>query len=606
MTRLARAPQTVRFAAVPAVPGTPARPARTGWNDPAPFVGLFFIGLADAKVVTKPDGTVIYDIGWARLTGTIVYRNSANVALANGTIATQYTTPAQPAVPGSPAIDAQTVTVGAKGWAAGGRTIARLQGAGEFRFKFVRAVAALAGLASPGTSYGFAVPKFAWYRHDSVVEVVESGKTVYTQPAPSGDPEYAIVRTRGRIEYRIDGATVYTSTAVSTGDLVGYGTPYAVGDVVDAEVADHTGIAATIPAVAARFGSFSDRIATTLPAITAHVESINAGGMQTSVPAATGRLGTWSGIQGALGAIEADVRGEPSHIVNGLYAELPGITSVMGGIQGTFGGIAADVPAARGRLLQGTHVGRIATALPAAQSAIVGPSLGWHLPEVLGVSDFTAFETAILLVSMDGLDVSDGATLTLILELATADGLTLSDSTGLGAIAELVTHEVVRINNTLALSQREALQYAVNIATGALSVYSGFDFSGFIRLGGETFGWRTDGLYRIGAPTDNGALIQALIDYGASDLGSAQAKRIAMAWIGVRTDGGVYLRVQADSGSEYVYRATAAQDTHRAQLGKGLTGRQWNLKLEIEDASYASVDSIELDVGVTQRRFNAR
>lgn len=68
----------------------------------------------------------------------------------------------------------------------------------------------------------------------------------------------------------------------------------------------------------------------------------------------------------------------------------------------------------------------------------------------------------------------------------------------------------------------ELLQYATNILTGAVTRYSGFGFAGFCAVGMDTYGWKTDGLYKVGAETDNGALISAIIDFAASDFDTTQ------------------------------------------------------------------------------------
>jgi hypothetical protein len=79
-------------------------------------------------------------------------------------------------------------------------------------------------------------------------------------------------------------------------------------------------------------------------------------------------------------------------------------------------------------------------------------------------------------------------------------------------------------------------------------------------------------------------------------------KRLDTAYLGVRTDGQVFVRVVADDGRERIYRAAGQANVRRSNLGKGVAGRYWNLKLELVDASFCEVDSIELSVGATIRR----
>lgn len=626
MIRLVRAPQTYQLAGIPAVPGVPARPARRYWTEPAPYSGIWFLGPADARIVTQADGTPMYQLDWVRVTGTIAFRSGNSVGLVGGTVSSMVTVPGSPAIPGTPAVAAQTVVVGANGWAAGGRTLQRMDGNGALTLRFTTVVAALAGLARPGSSYGFGVPLFAWYRHGSVAEVVESGRTVYSQPAPSGSPVYTVARMGGQIEYRIDGALVYTSEAYDSAPLVGYGTPYAVGDSVLATIESANAIQGSLPALVGRLGTLSNRIQGAIPALAGAIVSTNAGRIAGTLPAIAGRLGNWSGIRGSIPALTGELRGEPSFVVNSVYAVLPPISGFLTGIQGVSGRISGQLPVLRAAIWSEAGGGRIRGTLPLVRGSLI-ESAPPIVPEVLPIGDFAILESALLLVTLDGLDVSSSATLTLILELSTVDGLELSDLAGVGSLVELLTMDGVRVSGGIrvaggsfvggsvdqpssdgiaAILRGEALQYAVNLATGALSTYTGFDFAGFVRVDGATYGWRKDGLYRIGEATDSGSMIQALVDFGASDMGTAQAKRISMAWLGLRTDGGVYLRMRADSGTEYVYRAKEARDTYRAALAKGVTGRQWNMQLVLEDASYAALDSIEVEIATTQRRFNSR
>ncbi|MFM9458754.1 hypothetical protein, partial [Streptomyces europaeiscabiei] len=81
---------------------------------------------------------------------------------------------------------------------------------------------------------------------------------------------------------------------------------------------------------------------------------------------------------------------------------------------------------------------------------------------------------------------------------------------------------------------------------------------------------------------------------GTMDFGTNQQKRMAMAYVGVRTDGEVYLRFSTD-GIDRVYRIMTRGDIGRAVLAKGVSARQWNVQLELVDATYATVDSMEFE-----------
>lgn len=224
------------------------------------------------------------------------------------------------------------------------------------------------------------------------------------------------------------------------------------------------------------------------------------------------------------------------------------------------------------------------------------------------VYDRAVLESALLLVAVDSLEAqSTAAELVVIVELATTDAVELRDSTTLGQVVEMLAMERVAVNSATSVARRQALQYAVNLATGALTTYDGFDFSGFARDEQNAYGWKPDGLYRIGAPLDDGAVLQALVDFGTDDFSDSRVKRLGYAYLGVRTDGQCFLRVQADVGAERVYRVRGGNNVRRSKLADGISGRYWSLRLEIVDASFAEIDSLELPIGVTQRRtFGSR
>ena len=103
--------------------------------------------------------------------------------------------------------------------------------------------------------------------------------------------------------------------------------------------------------------------------------------------------------------------------------------------------------------------------------------------------------------------------------------------------------------------------------------------------------------------TDDGQTIAALIDFGASDYGSAASKRISSIYAGINTDGAVYFRLTEAGGTERVYRAIEhTEEEARTRTAKGIASRHWRLRLELVDASFADLDNVEVEVGVGRRR----
>lgn len=215
--------------------------------------------------------------------------------------------------------------------------------------------------------------------------------------------------------------------------------------------------------------------------------------------------------------------------------------------------------------------------------------------------DWHVLESALLLVAVDSLACGSSADLVLVLELSAYDSLSLNDLSSIGQFVELLAMESISVSAESAITRKQALQYAVNYLTGALSTYTEFNFLGFTHRDGQSFAWRKDGLYRIGEPAPD-QVVQALVDIGASDYKTSNLKRLQTAFVGVRTDGECYLRLTADDDMERVYQLVGRGEQLRANLAKGVSGHYWNLRLELTEASYAALDSLELEVAVVQRR----
>ena len=600
--RLRREPVVTEYAAIAAVS---AVPGRNVWVRQGPLQGNIYIEklLVEGGRFRITGGRVIGDTGTHIIVSNPVWE-----------ILTYF-----PPVPASPAQGAWTVVTGRTGWDGGGRTVKKVRAGDRFTFKF-KGLGIIAGLARPGASYSFSTARHAWYRNGERLELIENGRVVMVF-APN-IPDFAfeswtfgVERIAGLIRYFFipaEGAPaniVYASQDVG-GDLVGIAMPYTVGDYVDPVGVSGEGIGTLygdIPAVVGRMSSGGYAgMAGTVPAITGRLVSDLVAKVDSSVPAVAGRMGQWSAIAGTVHGVSGQMRSEPVLVVNSIYSVVGGVLGGMSGVAGSVGRVADGIPAVLGRLEQIPH-GRIRADVGYPVTGRMSDYVPDASINAISVGVRTSLENPLLLISVDGVGVGCSASITIIIDLVTADGLQLSDSTSIGSLVELITREGLYVNDGgSSLARREALQYAINLATGAPSVYQGFDFQGFVSIDGVSYGWRQDGLYRIGVSGDDAETIRAMVDFGISDYGTAQSKRLATAWLGLRTDGQAYLRMRADDGAEHVYRAIQSHDTHRAVLAKGVTGRQWSVVLEIEDASFASMDSMEIEVAVSQRRFGSR
>lgn len=178
-----------------------------------------------------------------------------------------------------------------------------------------------------------------------------------------------------------------------------------------------------------------------------------------------------------------------------------------------------------------------------------------------------------------------------------------SDYASLGQEQDLYAVERVAVFGSGNAVRRQPIQYAINYLTGAVATYQNFGFHGFVSLGGQTMAWRPDGLYLLGDETDSGELIQAQVDFGSTDYGNAQVKRLTSAYVGLRGEVDACLYLQADDSPEHEYPLLGMSGQRRAALARGAAGHFWNLRLELTDAKRVTLDRIELDVALSQRRW---
>lgn len=229
--------------------------------------------------------------------------------------------------------------------------------------------------------------------------------------------------------------------------------------------------------------------------------------------------------------------------------------------------------------------------------------------EAADLADIMYLDSALLFAFSEGVDIGHGLDIYLVLSLAMQEAVLVDDGITLAALLELAMQErvnvVTRTDSNAAGFQADVLQYAVNAVTGALSRYENFGFSSFATAGGKTYAATRDGVYELTGGVDEGDCLTATIDFGAGDAGTAQLKRLSSVYMGVSTDGGVYVRVAGDWDEPRTYKATSYKQEARAITAKGLTARHWRIGLEITDATYADLDNYELEIGVSQRRLRS-
>jgi hypothetical protein len=157
----------------------------------------------------------------------------------------------------------------------------------------------------------------------------------------------------------------------------------------------------------------------------------------------------------------------------------------------------------------------------------------------------------------------------------------------------------------------EFLGWAVNLETGAPSLYLSMPANSFCRFKGKTYAANAAGIYELGANDDAGQPIHAAVMPPTSDYGTEKEKVISAATVAARIGTKLRLAVATDKG-EYRYYSInrTAWDgkvaANRVKLGQGLKGRFWSWRIENVDGGDFDLESLSFTPTVLSRRGRGR
>lgn len=248
--------------------------------------------------------------------------------------------------------------------------------------------------------------------------------------------------------------------------------------------------------------------------------------------------------------------------------------------------------------------------LYAPGDAIDVPSLGSYvadisnapLSETLGVSDAYLYDPEVYGGLTNVLTFSSTSVGDIVIDATLPEFLTFLDANSPQMTLLATLSSALSVSDTASASAQGLLQYATNLATGAVGRYNGFDFTGFCRVGMDTYGFKKDGLYKLDADSDDGLPISALIEFAAEALAGTMQSRLVALFYGLSTDGQVFVRVIDDHDREVVYRAKERENQFRTNPYQGIKSRHWRMRLEVIDATFAELDTVEWVAGSTNRR----
>lgn len=550
--------------------------------------------------------------------------------------------PEQKEVAGSPA---RMIVSLEPGWNASASSGKRLSG--DFVFSFdvcPYPVGVVIGVAPANNDTFFATAEHAFYLRGSLISVLERGEVVASCPvAPSERPRLSISRVGQAIVYSAPGWS-HVSAAASVGEKVGDALLYSAGDYVDnPAISTAVGCSALgrvgIRSLTRETLSARGRVGFSASTRKVRGSLILRGSafavMDVSV-SARGRVGfsgaaRFSANEGAVTLPGLILLASDRPMAEGRVA-IKGITAT--GDAGFalpdigVGALAIPKPMISGIMLVGS-VGGGEAQLPAMEliSADYPYGVGRiSLPKVFTVGRERAYDPdsefmyelvylqsplstdAVAYVAWrERVGVGFDLIVSVFFDDLMYETLVVGDKLSQSQIMYEALRSAVSIYNTGSMVDEVVLQYATNLITGAASRYEGFSFSGFFNDGLDSYAYDESGVYRIvDGAGDNGEPLSAAIDFAAAGAESSAEKFLTAAYFGIHTDGQVYARVTTQDGREQIYRAVPARGNHRAVTAKGVTARYWQVRLELTDATFADLDSVEWDIPVATRRMHSR
>lgn len=147
--------------------------------------------------------------------------------------------------------------------------------------------------------------------------------------------------------------------------------------------------------------------------------------------------------------------------------------------------------------------------------------------------------------------------------------------------------------------------WVMNLRTGASSRYENFYFDSFMNVDGVLYGANSEGLFELGGDDDDGAPIEAVIDFGLKSFGSNQLKRLEQIYLTVASDGPMFVRVTAE-GASYTYTMrdfNEAMQTQRVTPGKGMRANYFGFEVGNIDGADCELSAVEVLVAESARRI---
>ena len=211
--------------------------------------------------------------------------------------------------------------------------------------------------------------------------------------------------------------------------------------------------------------------------------------------------------------------------------------------------------------------------------------------------DATSTLTQTTNVDLDLLEFDIDAASTLLLRPGVADIslFELEAVHGLADVIALIDFETVD-EDALVVETTKA--YSMNLLHGEITVYSNYAFDRVVRLNGDYYGIKTDGLYLLRGADDDGLKIAGTIKTGRMDFATAKLKRVPYVYL----DSQHKTSVQPFAENVSLGRFNSTHEGRRTRLPRGANARFWSFRVSNVNGGELDLRSLEIYANVLTRK----
>lgn len=222
--------------------------------------------------------------------------------------------------------------------------------------------------------------------------------------------------------------------------------------------------------------------------------------------------------------------------------------------------------------------------------------------ETCNLTDARAAQLRAKSMLLEELDLTASVTPQIIFSAVAHDTVELSVNALLSMILDGKIVEGVELSGAYLSPGGGFTAWAMNTRTGTVSEYDNFAFNSFAASGEKYLAASSEGLFELNGDTDDGDDIIARIRGGYMQFGVVQQSRLKAAYIAVRGEGDIVLKIETAEGQEYTY-ATSTRDmrTTKVHMGKGQRARYFAFELVTAGQDF-DLESLEFVPIVVQRR----